>query len=146
MAANRAPQPPPGLRGNAYPEAINRTLVFFGVTYTPVFANIEMEFPPFLDVFSIGKNWWISFISIATATFYWYGYIKSKKKNRTKNHRTEPHKLVVEPHIGAGTANLQVPAPKVVPSSFWDLTTDWWKPIFPPKWWFSKKSANFRET
>jgi len=82
MAANRARQPPPGLRGNAYPEAINRTLVFFGVTYTPVFANITMEFPPFLDVFSIGKNWWISLISIAMATFYWYGYIKSKKNEQ----------------------------------------------------------------
>ena len=90
MAANRARQPPPGLRGNAYPEAINRTLVFFGVTYTPVFANIAMEIPPFLDVNSIGKKL-VDFFN-----FHCYGYvllvrvhqIQKKKTNKKSQNRT----------------------------------------------------------
>ena len=89
MAANRARQRPPRIRGKSYPEAINRKLVFFGVTYTPVFANIAMEIPPFLDVFSIGKKVDLK-ISIAMAMFYWYGYIKSKKKTEKKSQNRTP--------------------------------------------------------
>ena len=137
MAANRARQPPPGLRGNAYPEAINRTLVFFGVTYTPVFANIAMEIPPFLDVFSIGKNWWISLISIAMAMFYWYGYIKSKKNEQkiTEQNPTSWWFGIID--VFPWRRNSQ-PAASSRRGVVWikllgSVSTDWWKPAhFPP--------------